>query len=68
MQGDYVLYVVCKRKNFIPSHLIVLNQMKRFKIFSVRVMMELGSLSDGTRARIENKLTTISFSGGNFEQ
>ena len=37
MQDDLnVLYVVCKVKNFIPSHLFVLNQMKRFQIFSTR--------------------------------
>ena len=30
------LYVVCKRKNLISSHLFVLNQMKRFQIFSTR--------------------------------
>ena len=56
---------ICEKNNFNVNSFIHIQPMKRFKYRSD--MVKLGSFSDGTSSRIENKLQTICLSGREIE-
>ena len=58
--------MICKRKNFILNSFIYIEPIKRFEYRSD--MVKLGSFSDGTSSRIQNKLKTVCLSGKEIEE